>query len=479
MVELDQAGSNEALPKQGVVSSTAGSSQPMSSRSPRPRLSAAQLVMADDETQLEAQAPAAMEAVVVGHLPTRAGPWVAQYARALSEQIDEPVALVRLAADRLSLDVIGIGLDDGGVGESSSFDAAAASIGGRVGAWLISASDLAEPELCLDPRVDRVTLLCTNDDSGILATYRTIRQLMAWDTVPRGVAVAPLGVEAHHAEAVWTRLREATRELLDGNLELSAFVERMGPTGAAAVYWTDTPEPLDRVLSSISRAMGGEPAGDAPAGVQEAHGRTKARARGRKAGGEARLAGRIEPGASDGVVAGRATAPNDLSARGEDVKAHKPALELTAQPKVSASRGAGAPAAGGEGGASGAGVANLIPGLTKLGMGCPVDPAIELAVDGAGRLQVVLLDEPERAAYRLHAAARWARVNAASLAAGAGPSGVRIDASLEPKVHLVVRRGVLAEPALALDWQVHLLIERQSAGMSVRVLEPLRGPSDG
>jgi hypothetical protein len=61
------------------------------------------------------------------------------------------------------------------------------------------------------------------------------------------------------------------------------------------------------------------------------------------------------------------------------------------------------------------------------------------------------------------------------IAGVAAAEGVRVDPALEPVAHLVVRRGVLAEPALALDWRVHLLIERRAAGMSVRVLEPLRG----
>lgn len=470
MLEPDHHASTETAAKDGTAASGHRSLSP--SRSFRPRLSSSSLVTPTDENDFDHQAPVGLEAVVVGHLPSRAGPWVAQYARALSEHLNEPVGLVRLASDRLSLDVVGIGLDDG-IGESSSFAAAAASIGNHVGAWLIAASDLAEPELCLDPRIARVTLLCTNDDSGVLATYRTIRQLMAWDTTPRAIAVAPLGVEVQNAEALWTRLREATKELLDGNLELAAFVERMGPTGAAAVYWTDTPEPLDQILDALEQATNArsESAKQPEQPNTKAANKKSSKASTRRKQADADAASHTPPETlpEDAPPAARiepkpaATAAPVFIPAPAATPAEPPAVALTTAAPSSS------PAASAAGS-----IAELIPGITRLPSVCPIDPAIELAVDQLGQLQLVLQDEPERAAYRLHAAARWVRLNGAYIIQTAGPLASRIDPTREPTIHLVVKRGVLAEPALALDWKVHLLIERISDGMSLRMLETLR-----
>ncbi|MGP1345789.1 MAG: hypothetical protein ACTS3F_03865 [Phycisphaerales bacterium] len=425
-----------------------------------------------DEDEFGSDVSTGVEAVVVGHLPTRAGPWVAQYARALSEHLGEAVGLVRLGADRLSLDVIGMGLDDGSLGDAGSFAEAVASVGDRVAAWLVSASDLGEPELCLDPRVSRVTLLCTNEDSGVLATYRTIRQLMAWDRRPRSIAVSGLGVDAVGAESLWTRLREATSTLLDGDLEMAAFVERMGPTGAAPVFWTDTPDSVDAVLGAIERST----RGDDGAGAGGSH---RERASAGVGGAEAEVEGDrgvglklVGPGAE-----GRGAMGGSGVGSGSGPGA---ALDGT----VGAARAAGERASGGarsvagSGGSGGAGesVVGLIGGLRSADVSCAVDAGVEVALDGSGRVALVLVDDAERGAYRLYAAARWARAHAELIRRSCGAVlGERVDGGDAVSLHLVVRGGLGIERALALDWNVYVLIERDGgAGVRVRVLEPVR-----
>ena len=378
----------------------------------------------------EAGAAVAFEAVVLGHLPVRVGPWVAQYAAHVAEASGRPVALLRARSGQVSIELHGAELGD--VATADDLDGALELAAARAVRWIVQCDDLDEPALVSAPGIDSVTVLSAGNEAAVVDAYRTIKALLApggplgatgADEDAEGappVRVGVMGADAARAADVARKLREASATFLANPIDLAACVTRMGPTGA---------RPLFRGPSDL--------------GVDDIVGRAQAAAARRES-----EPGDREPGAEPSPV----FAP-------EPVILESPEREPEPVPAPSAADAAdepGAPAIDAPPDDDGPDLVALLPGLTALDIEWPDGPEVRFARDSSGNVHALLAGPPDGALASLTGAAAWATRHAALLArAFPGEPAARFD---EPAtMHLFTPDAASVRPLADADVRVRLL----------------------
>ncbi len=386
-------------------------------------------------------APLVVEALVMGHLPVRTGPWLSQYAATIAREEERAVGMIRLGDSDVRVDVYGL-RDRGALGSCESLEGALAAAAPHCRRWMVQVGDLDVPWLLRSSEVASVTLLAGGNEAAVVDAYRTIRRLMAGmeeaertergdaeaaEGLPR-IQLAIMGADRDRAAVVAGRLRDASRAFLGREIELAARVEEMGPTGAT---------PLFRGRATI--------------GAREILERLRGSARARP---EPRAARGVEPASAadtDHDAPAPEHRPIDVAWVGETDERQ----ERGGERREEASMGSGVrPARGGWPG----GLWAHVPGLEQLEIPYPDDPAIEFAIDADARLHVLRYEAGEAggAVAALTAAGAWASKHVSLLNMAISPRGpIRLDATTA--LHLFTSRPAGVRGLLDAEVRVHAL----------------------
>jgi len=350
-------------------------------------------------------AGAQIEALVLGHLPVLAGPWVAQYARFLADTRGEAIALVRIAGDQASIDLYS-DLPRASRNAAPTLHAAIEEAARVADRWIFRVDAVSEPSLAACPAVDAVTLLCGADDAAVVSAYRTIKRILttngedgAFDDDPeaprqRGPArrVVIIGAAEEKARQAAHKLSGAAQAFLDAGVEAIAGPAQLGPSSGATIYRGPAEASPDELAERVRASLRRDP---------------------------------------DNCTAS-AAAP---AAMGSATGAIDPHASPAAQPLPGP-------------------LFERVPGLRHLPIRCPYDESIELAVDADRRLHLLAAYSPV-ACRAMSVVAAWAMDHAALfdrvLLAG-GYSNER-----KPILRLFVERAGEARRLLDTDYKVHLM----------------------
>lgn len=386
-----------------------------------PELKLAPRSLDDDDEQDEAPEALVTETLVLGHLPVRANPWVAQYARAAAERVrggeGGRVALVRLGGGQAGIDLYGLDPSFRECQSEETVEGALARVACSCDRVIFQVTDTDELSLARSGAMDRVTVLTAGNDAAVVNVYRTIKAL-AGDVGTIGVAV--MGEEESRARGVIAKLSEAARAFLDVELFEARIIDRMGPTGGAMVY-----------LGACE--LGHEEIVD-------------------------RLAALRETGEGDAVVRPvRAREPEAVPIEeNTDETIHRDSAvddaEAPAASRVDRHQDASTPIArpGEEDARS---LAMSVLELKPIGASCPDDEGVVLARDGEGRLHLLCEDEERRGVERLTAVSSWASKHAKLLKA----LDVEVIADGEVISHLLTREAKGMRHLLDTDVRVHVM----------------------
>ena len=386
-----------------------------------------------------------IELLVLGHLPVRAAPWVAQHARTVSEHNSEVVALARVGDGNISIDLIGLSQNDTtGHGRPSVYNAIehAARHADR---WMIVVPPAHIDAMHQTQTVAQITLLTGADEAAIVSAYQTLKQLahdQPADSLKSTLTPAPtpalqfaiMGAEDEDADASGETLREACGAFLSQPVKALSSVARIEPTGAVTVFRGRTDGAPAKILARIDAARRTTPECSFPS--TDAHAETHK-------GETSRLASPIplEP-TSPPMIETRVVSPVFPHAAPRTIVVES--AGDTAQPSS---------------------LAKLIPGLRSLQIQCPNDTTIEFAVDEQGALHLLCdaRTQPD-AVTRLTSVSAWAEKHGTLLAMAAAPDQ-RIDADRPITQHLFTPSAKSVRPLLDTTIRIHLLtpIDPQNA----------------
>lgn len=372
-------------------------------------------------------ADAAIEAMILGHLPVLAGAWALAYCGEVAEQRQETIGLLRLTAGRTAIDIFGderLQMLNGGA-PFAALDEALAVAAGAVDRWIIRVDATDEPQVACAEDVNAVTLLCGADEASTVAAYRTIKSLASMldevrerrsDARPVCLRAAVMGAESEKAEQAGAKLQRAAEAFLDRPLEIAAPVQRVGASRPAHLHDAEFPGDasalLDRLHAALRAPRAAEP--DRPQRAERS-----------AAGGEPCVATTHREDAKSGAW----TEP----------RAPEPVLQGPASAPVRSSD---------------AGLFEHVDGLSGLTARCPFEESVELAVDDQGRLHL-LARQDRRSIEALTVVAEWAVEHSALLSMTSGAH--RIDPALPPQRHLFTDRPAEARRLLDAPIHVHLL----------------------
>jgi hypothetical protein len=373
-----------------------------------------------------------IEGVLVGHLPVMGGVWVTQYAKHVADRDHRVVALLRVQAGQVSIDVFtprsASSPASSRIGEMRSAGLAEAirDARARAEAWLVRVDEASESELIAAPAVTHLTLLTGADDPAVVASYRTIKSLQQptesrEEPLPIGIAI--MGSDDERAAAAEGKLQRAASNFLGRELASAARIAKVGACTTTNLFrgevpgGSGTPQSIADLLASLqapqTRAGPTSHQHSASSHAQaDAYGTQPAHASHEAAGGASR-------GAHAAIE-------------------QKPAAE--------------GPAAGEAGSFAG-----LLGGLEPLSFRCPYAPSVELAVGAAGVLHLVSPMQ-EGGAGPLLTAAAWAQSHAQLLEA-ARPASLNMTHPDGPVLHVITSDAKAARPMLDTGVRVHLVLK--------------------
>jgi len=177
--------------------------------------------------------PAPVEVLVLGHLPVRAAPWCAQYARHLAQRDGAPVAVLRLAAGEASVDLYGSDADSEAHETIEEALREARRVAGR---WLLHADEVDQPALALDERAGAVTVLSGVNDAAVVAAYRALKGLAGASESLESVNLVIVGAPDDEARAAAERIINASLVFLERPIQLNGVLERIGSAPRATLF---------------------------------------------------------------------------------------------------------------------------------------------------------------------------------------------------------------------------------------------------
>lgn len=358
-----------------------------------------------------------IEGLIIGHLPVLASAWVTQYARHVAEETASWVGLLRLRAGYASVELVGPPAargvpDEPSVRVCDSLDGAIEQAARVAGRWIIRVDEVTESRIAELAAIDRATLLTGADEAAVVASYRTLKLLSdrcGDDEAPR-LGVAIMGADEEKAREACARLAHTVRTHLGRDLPLAACVARIGPGRSIGLYRGESRDPAESVLQTALDLIR-----SAPRTVAQTPGTPRD----------------TRPSAASAATAAPALVPAPTPA-----PSHRSTVA--------------------------SGLARHLPGLIPLPAPCPVAPAVELAVDAAGRVHALAPAAVQGALDQLLAASAWTGTHAdwirlaAPHAAGGDaamhlftdePAPVRRLLDSGVRVHLLVRVTVKGEDA--------------------------------
>lgn len=168
------------------------------------------------------------EALIVGHLPVRAGLWLAPFADALARE-QGPTALVRLDDEHPTLELLRGGED--ALSEAQSLREAIERTASRARHWIVRGREGVAPEELVAAEPDRLTILTGADNAAVVRTYQIIKSLHhAAERENRSMpacGVAIIGADPEQATLTFERIRAATHSQLGVDVTLRRMLHRM------------------------------------------------------------------------------------------------------------------------------------------------------------------------------------------------------------------------------------------------------------
>lgn len=182
-----------------------------------------------DTPQAATERSAAVELLLVGHLPVRAGLWLGPYADAVARERG-CTALVRLDREEPAVQVMRGTTEHMRLPETGLHEVLSA-FSRQVEKWIVRAPDDLPAAEAVRLGVDRVTILSSADSSAVVAAYQLIKA-MAWAAEEQShrlppISIAVLGAEPEQARRVVDRVNQATAAFLDTPVELSLCLQRI------------------------------------------------------------------------------------------------------------------------------------------------------------------------------------------------------------------------------------------------------------
>ncbi|MFA6044687.1 MAG: hypothetical protein WC718_06855 [Phycisphaerales bacterium] len=392
--------------------------------------------------------PLLVEGLLMGHLPVLGGAWVTQYAKHVADAGRQPVALVRVQAGTLSVDLVmprgaptKVNSRIGSGAQGEDLAQALMHAAGEAAHWLVRVDEIYEPELLALSQVQGVTLLTGADDAAVVASYRTIKNLMAALEAREGegaptLGLAIMGAGEEDASEAEQKIRKAVKTFLAADLKPAARVGRVGACSTVALYRAASEMSLKKIFDLVGQAS------QAASQV-------------------------VEPKPEKTV--GKES-PNPSSA------AHAPIGPAAASTPATA--GTPAPAASPGQTMSRTQAAELL-GLRALASECPYAPGVILAGGEGGKLHLVIaaigaggdcsLDEGVR---RLLTAAAWADDHAGLLENAHAESLAAVRAH-GPMLHVLTGDAKSARGLLDTGVKVHLVATAGTEGRQVTLTREL------
>jgi len=322
------------------------------------------------------------EILLLGHLPVRANPWVAQYARLLAEREQRPVALLRMGDGQLGIDLYG--LDTGGRGfrechAETEIDGALKRLAKMSAHLLFQVSDINELELARSHESGRVTILTAANDAAVVNVYKTMKSL-AGELDEIGIAV--MGDSEERARAALAKLGEATRAFLNVRMTERGIIDRMGPTGGAMVFLGECDLSHQQVVARVEQLRTAEAVAPKLAEQGELLSPPLSRSEWEELSPAAHSTNGA-PAPSQQAVQRHTAAVHEETRDGR----HQDSRELASDAPT---------------------IALSMLELKPIGALCPDDEGVTIARDEAGAMHLVVQDEARRGIERLTAVSAWA-----------------------------------------------------------------------
>ncbi|MHC4975958.1 MAG: hypothetical protein ACYTF7_05055 [Planctomycetota bacterium] len=374
--------------------------------------------------------PSPIEALILGHLPILAGPWVPQYARHLADTTGQTIGLIRLHAGQCSLDIYSSSTLNASLPANSHLSSAITGASSLVDRWLIRVDATDEPTLAECLSIDSITLLSSTDDAAVVSAYQTIKRLDTShdpDDTP-GVSIVFIGANERETQEASTKITRAVGAFLESPVSTSQGPEKLGPTNASNHYRGDAPESMDDLLAMLSTPASPEaiiapppppPPLDAPPPVH------------------------VEP--RTGVLP-REAAPGQA-----------PRSTRTAPRASSPTR-----------------LATHVPGLRDLGVSCPYAPDVSIAFDEDASLHLLCAHDGTTF-QSLQVTRYWALDHAHLLATLADALGIRVTPELDTPITMHVFAHSVDSVRRLLDTPIrfHLLTDVMVHNTPTQVCVPL------
>ncbi len=386
-----------------------------------------------------AASSAPIEALLVGHLPVMGGVWVTQYAKHVADREHCVVALLRLQAGQVSIDVFtprsASAPTSSRIGEmhTSGLMEAIRSARARCGLWLVRVDDASEADLVSAPHVSRMTLLTGADDPAVVASYRTIKSLQQAEEgceQPLRLSLAIMGADDAKAEAAETKLQRAASNFLGRSLASAARIAKIGACTTTTLFRGEADEDTN-IVSLIALLRGAPIPGESAATATEPEALSPT--------------SHIEPKPQP------LPPQNADRVTGATSSPHASRTPTIARQSISSDNHA-------------ASLAAHIAGLRPLSFRCPYAPDVELALGSSGVLHLVSPMQQGGPGALLTVAA-WAQSHA-SLLEAARPEELNMAHPEGPVLHVVTSDAKVARPMLDTGVRVHLMLK---VGESVTV----------
>lgn len=423
-----------------------------------------------DQPSLRLRHPSVIEIALVGHLPVRAGLWLAQYAQHVAAS-EGPASVLRIEGDSTSLELACARHAVNEPERSSDLAAMIASCASSVRRWIIAPGEANPVESCLHEGVDQVTLLTGADEAAIVFAYRRLKELhaasIASDRPLPALGLAVIGAEPARAREAAARLERTAARHLNLRLALVAVMPKIEVLEHRRhrAYRTPSGHPLETLLHWIDTASETVSANVAPprremppdpAASPDQHRTTV----------ETIDEFDIEREASEAPIIETIRLRPRLRSAVVEVPSEKsespPALvvePILAAPveAMNADRDS---------------LASFIAGLKPLGLPCPISAVVELATAEDGAVHLVA---DEAGLPEFERVAAWARRHAALL--GMAFPNRLIDPAGVVVRHLVSESPSRLTPYLESDLRLHIIAPVEVAGRRAWFTAPLQlGP---
>jgi len=351
---------------------------------------------------------ATVELLIVGHLPVRGSLWLVPYADAVAREAG-PTALIRLDDEQPSLEILRGPPGAPPVSAAGTLREAIAGVAAVPASWMVRPAGGTTSGEIVAAGADRITILTSADQAAVVRAYEWVLNLV--EAAERSHRAAPqiglavLGADTEVARGVMGRINQTARSNLDVELRLVACVPRMDaevessgsvrfspqatPDLAEVVNWINTPAPAPPVASPELQQVPSPSSQSEPPGALEQGARSDAP--------EAAPVRSTEPAAAPEPPVPTAV----CGSCGSTVKlVPKPSVEL--ETKIPAGsiepddRGAPVP------------LSHYVEGLTPLAVRCPGHERVELALDSAGRLNILGREDAMR---QMRIVETWAKAH--------------------------------------------------------------------